>query len=97
MGELFVIVWAICLLAVPIMAVQKNRSGFLWFILAVLFGPVALLIVAVASAERPDGTKPEGGFIRKCPFCAEGIRKDAVVCLHCGKDLTATTTAPDSF
>ncbi|MGC9975355.1 MAG: zinc ribbon domain-containing protein [Syntrophales bacterium] len=24
---------------------------------------------------------------RNCPFCAETIKKKAIVCLHCGKDL----------
>ena len=31
----------------------------------------------------------ERHFTRECPFCAEIIKKRAVVCKHCGKDLPA--------
>jgi len=31
----------------------------------------------------------EHHFTRECPFCAEIIKKRAVVCKHCGRDLTA--------
>ena len=31
----------------------------------------------------------EYGGLRKCPFCAESVRKEAVKCKHCGSELRA--------
>jgi hypothetical protein len=51
-----------------------------WAVLVVGAG----LLVA-AALMRPLGVK------RRCPFCAEEIQHDAVVCKHCKRDLDAAT------
>lgn len=52
--------------------------GSLLFIVAL---PVALLI---APAEAHNKIV---GVTRKCPFCAESVKRDAIVCRFCGRDL----------
>lgn len=45
---------------------------------------------ALSSHEAEPGTaSPPPSDIKQCPFCAEDIKKAAIVCKHCGRDLPA--------
>jgi len=72
-------------------------SGVFWSIL--LSAPVGFVIGLV---KQPDPKQQEAnqlasGVQRKCPFCAELIKIEAVVCRFCGRDVpppTPLTPAP---
>jgi hypothetical protein len=55
-----------------------KRKYVIWasIIVSILFGPIGWLIAALNS-----------GKLRKCPFCAELVKPEAVVCKHCGHKL----------
>ena len=75
------IFWVLCGIAAAMVASSKGRSVGGWFFLGLILGPFGLLFALLAGKEGPA----EGE--RKCPFCAEFIKKEAVVCKHCGRDL----------
>jgi hypothetical protein len=49
-------------------------------ILLLLLGLIAAAIALIMKSLAP-------GDRQKCPFCAEFIKREAVVCRYCGRDL----------
>ncbi|WP_241596007.1 hypothetical protein [Rosenbergiella epipactidis] len=52
--------------------------------------PLIGFIVALSSStsERRAVLHGESGEYKKCPFCAESVRKEAIKCKHCGSDVS---------
>ena len=75
----YLIVLLIAGMAGSILARSKGYHPILWFILCAL---VPLLIVVVLILPL----KEMKGYTRKCPYCGEIIREEAMVCKHCGNN-----------
>jgi len=91
-----VVFWAFFGVVSATIASSRGRSGLGWFLLGVLFGPFGLVVALLPSAEdtrqaqaRQDGLAPGG---RKCPFCAEVVHAEALVCRYCHRELGPTPT-----
>jgi len=77
---------------------QKGRSGIAFFLISVVISPMIGLIVVLA-IKPSDEVMEQRALLniegKTCPFCAEVVRAGAVICEHCGKDITAD--APPSI
>ena len=81
----------ICLVAAPLVVIFISKVGGSGLAagLGVFLVPVAALFLALASdtSEQAAVAKGEHGDFRKCPFCAESVRREAIKCRHCGSTL----------
>ncbi len=61
-------------------ASSKGRSFLLWWLYGSLIFIVAIIHAIMIKSEDSDAVG------RACPFCAERIKAEAVVCKHCGRE-----------
>jgi hypothetical protein len=76
-------------------AKSKGRSFLPWWIYGTALFVVALphALLMKPDAQAIEREKLASGDSRKCPFCAEIVKREAVVCRYCGRDLPPITSA----
>ena len=95
--------WAFLGFIGVLIAQSKGKSGMSGCLWGVLLGPIGWLILAMQPSEHPamkpsehpaltipsyrPTLPPDARPTRKCPFCAEMILGEAIVCKHCGRDV----------
>jgi len=91
-----IIIWLIFCIFIGAIAKNKGRSGIGFFFLSLfltpLIGLIAVLVVK-SNVDEIEAKKISSGVFKKCPYCAEIIKREAKVCRYCGKELPSSSSS----
>lgn len=90
------VIWLGLSILAGYIAARKGRSGIGFFFLSVLLSPIIGIIAALVVGSKNEIVEQkelETGSMKRCPYCAELIKKEAIKCKHCGSDLVENTSA----
>lgn len=79
-------------------ASNKGHNGFLWWLFGALLFIVALPLALILPRDTRELEARElRGGARRCPHCAELIRREAKVCRFCGRDVDPAPPSTSSI
>jgi DNA-directed RNA polymerase subunit RPC12/RpoP len=84
------IFWIVgCSIAAKI-AKNKGRSPGEFFFIAALLSPILGIVIALVAkpnTQNVEQQRLQSGDVKKCPYCAELVKREAMICKHCGKSV----------
>lgn len=93
-----ILVWIVVAVIAAVIAPSRGRSAGAWFAICFLLSPLALIALLalpnlkeaplpVYNAPPASPSSPAQRFIadeKKCPMCAEMVKREAKICRFCG-------------
>lgn len=85
------IVWIIGGILAGVIASSKGRNALGWVLLAVLLTPLAVLVLLVLpNLKEQRAAAAAAADNKKCPKCAEAVKREALVCRFCGHEFAVS-------